>query len=61
MDAEFLTTLCALYSFIIELLRKRNIFCGGGKLVLFGGRGGGEKGGDKLVFGIREIPELPTA
>ena len=31
-DAEFLTTLCALYSFInalyIELLRKRNIFKG---------------------------------
>ncbi len=50
MCVEFLTTLCALYSFIntlyIELLRNRNIFKGGG--------GGG--GGNKLVFGVRGNP-----
>ena len=26
-----------------------------------GAFGGGETGGNKLVFGIRQIPELPTA
>ena len=53
MDAEFLTTLCAcihlLMLFNIELLRKRNMFKEGEKLV-FG------EGEDKLVFGVRRNP-----
>ena len=48
MDAEFLTTLCALYYFIsalyIELLRKRNIFMGEGI---------------SWSLGLGEIPGLP--
>ena len=48
MGVEFLTTLCALYSFInalyIELLRKRNIFRGSGDKQVFGVRGNSRAG-----------------
>ena len=70
---EFLTTLCALYSFInalyIELLRKRNFFFRGGKAKVgvlgeesrcFGGGKSVFWGwGDKLVFGVRGNPRAP--
>ena len=53
MGVEFLTTLCALHSFInalyIELLRKRNIFR----------RGGGGGGGINWSLWLGEITGFP--